>query len=143
MRIFLTGLVMLMGIPCYSSTVENSTWFTVMGSVSDPTVDSVQLDIKDIQPRGQIKLMNLRVTLRQKRTSTSGEEYASYISRIAIDCASDSIVHLEQTRFAEQMWLGKSNFQSFPEVRPMAFGGLNPSPKARILKAACALKHPG
>jgi len=116
------------------------TWFSLAGNVSDPNVDTVQLNIGNVQPRGQIKLMDLRVNLAKRRNMVDGEKYTSYQSVIAIDCETSSIYHLEQTRFTDRSWQGASTREVFTGSKPMAFGGLIPSPKPAVLKAACLPK---
>ncbi len=113
-------------------------WFTVLGNSADPGVDTVELDLSDVAKRGDISTMDLRVNLARGRVSATGDSYQSYRSTIAIDCAVDAITHVDQRRFGQRDWSGHGTFERFAEGRPMAFSGLDPSPKARILKAACA-----
>lgn len=112
-------------------------WFSVMGQPSQPDVDSVELNVENIPKRGEVARLDLRVNLAKQRLMTGGEKYQSYISVIEIDCSKDSIVHVHQTRYANAFWKGAGTFQKFEQVRPMAFGGLLPSPKPTILRAAC------
>lgn len=116
-------------------------WFTLMGSLADDTTDTVQINMAKMEARGSNNVMQLRVNLAHQRTMDSGEKYQSYLSKILIECSADSVVHLEQTRFELRRWEGHSTFQKFPEVRPMAFGGLEPNPRARVLRAACGAKR--
>lgn len=81
--------------------------------------------------------MNLRVNLAQQRTMASGEKYTSYKSVVAIDCANGGVFHIQQTRYVGPQWTGEETTQYFGNSRPMAFGGLTPSPKPKVLKAAC------
>ena len=111
-----------------------------MGSLGDNTADTVQINMAKMEARGNDDVMQLRVNLAQQRTMDGGEKYQSYQSKILIECSADSVVHLEQLRFELPRWEGHSTFQRFPEVRPMAFGGLEPNPKARVLRAACGAK---
>ena len=114
-----------------------SSWFTVMGDGADPSVDTVELNLDDVRAPGMNDLMFLRVTLAKQRTNRAGDRFTSYWSRIAIDCNKKSIVHVDQTRYVEKRWRGAATFENFPDVRPMAFGGLEPNPKEVILRAAC------
>ena len=116
---------------------EEPVWFTVMGNASDPSVDSVELNVARLPPRGEISTMDLRVTLAVQRTMPDGEKYTSYHSQIAIDCDQEAVVHVEQVRYEGPQWTGAPTAQHFHEMRPMAFGGLAPNPKDRVLKAAC------
>jgi hypothetical protein len=116
---------------------QAQTWFTVMGSSGNANVDTVELNLQGLQPKAEVSFMEMRVNLAKTRTMSSGERYTSYVSHIAIACAEDAIVHVDQMRYEQSLWQGPSTHQKFEEVRPMAFGGLEPNPKARILKASC------
>lgn len=120
------------------SAQEEPTWFAIMGNADDASVDTVEIDVSDIGARGFVQNMDLRVNLAHQRTMDTGEKYTSYQSVIAIDCGSNSIFHITQTRFVGPLWTGAQTTQSFSDNRPMAFGNLSPSPSIKILKAACA-----
>ena len=135
-RTFFIGL--FFAAAALSSAHGTSVWFAVMGQVGDLDVDTVEVNLEDLPPRGKIEVMFLRVTLAKQRTNPAGDKYASYLSRVSIDCEKSAIVHIDQTRYVEKRWRGAGTFQSFPEVRPMAFGGLVPNPRETILRAACA-----
>ncbi|RYX94713.1 MAG: hypothetical protein EOO28_13945 [Comamonadaceae bacterium] len=139
MRIYLLALIV--AAPHYA--LATPSWFTVMGDGADPKVDTVELNLEDVRAPGLNDLLFLRVTLAKQRTNPSGDKFTSYLSRIAIDCGKRSIVHVDQTRYVEKRWRGNATFENFPEVRPMAFGGLEPNPKETILRAACRGRLPG
>jgi hypothetical protein len=123
-----------------ASAQDDERWFTVLGNLADSETDTVQLNMAKVETRGKNDVMQLRVTLAKQRTMATGERFQSYRSQILIECAKESIVHLNQTRFELGRWGGPSEYQRFNEVRPMAFGGLEPNPKARVLRAACETK---
>lgn len=135
-----TFSVALLAIAYAAVVTAAPLWFTVMGDLTEPAADTVELDVGQLSLRGEQKRMNLRVNLAAQRTMASGEKYQSYLSRIEIDCQTSAIVHVHQTRFEHAAWRGPTSFQSFPETRPMAFGGLLPSPKETILRAACQVR---
>lgn len=116
---------------------EEPTWFAIIGNFLEEDADTVELNLADVQPRGHNKTMNLRVNLAQQRTMGSGEKYTSYKSVIAIDCANGSVFHIQQTRYVGPRWTGNETAQYFGRSRPMAFAGLTPNPKPKVLKAAC------
>lgn len=111
-------------------------WFTIMGDLSNPRGDTVEINLHSLHLQG-VKTMALRVNLAVARTMPNGEVFQSYTSTLAVECDQEAIVHLDQLRFRGPVWSGPSTFQAFPEARPMAFGGLSPSPKPKVLKAAC------
>lgn len=129
----------LLAVTTLTATAQpDAAWFTVMGDLSDPKVDTVQLDLSGVKPRGNIQIMTLRVNLARQRNASPGDPYSSYISQVAIGCKDHAIEHVVQRRFEHQQWRGATTVQEFLTGRPMAFGGLAPNPKAQILKAACA-----
>lgn len=117
---------------------DEPTWFAIMGNLIEDDADTVELNVADARAPGLTKNMDLRVNLAHQRTLGSGEKYTSYKSIITIDCETGGVFHIEQTRYVGPRWTGESSTQQFGTTRPMAFGGLIPSPKARVLKAACA-----
>ncbi|KQP49695.1 surface-adhesin E family protein [Pseudorhodoferax sp. Leaf274] len=133
------GLTVL-AFSCAPVATAAPLWFTVMGDLTEPTADTVELNVGELSFRGEKKAMDLRVNLAAQRTMASGEKYQSYVSLIEIDCLASAIVHVHQTRFEQAGWRGASSFQNFPEIRPMAFGGLVPNPKDTILRAACQVR---
>ena len=127
-------LVALCLISAKAGAVE---WFTVIGVKNDPNVDTAQLDVSTVTRRGSATVLRFRVNLAEARKLPSGELYQSYVSLISIDCASMSVFHEEQTRYRESYWGGSAAHERFVQPKPMAFGGLNPDPKPRILNAVC------
>ena len=142
MRAFTTPTlgVALLAMACVSVATAAPLWFTVMGDLAEPAADTVELNVGELSLRGEQKAMDLRVNLAAQRAMASGEKYQSYVSLIEIDCLASAIVHVHQTRFEHAGWRGASTFQNFPEIRPMAFGGLLPNPKETILRAACQIR---
>lgn len=112
-------------------------WFTVIGSKNDPQVDTAQLDVSTIARRGAATVLRFRVNLAQARKLPSGETYQSYVSLISVNCSSMAVFHEEQTRYPQAYWGGNASHEKFVQPKPMAFGGLAPDPKPRILNAAC------
>ncbi|MCZ2496608.1 hypothetical protein GN316_07550 [Xylophilus sp. Kf1] len=120
-----------------ASNVWAVEWFTVIGIKNDPNVDTAQLDVSTITRRGPATVLRFRVNLAEPRKLPSGETYQSYVSFISIDCNSMSVFHEEQTRYGQPYWAGSTAYEKFAQPKPMAFGGLAPDPKPRILNAAC------
>ncbi|QHJ00998.1 hypothetical protein GT347_25205 [Xylophilus rhododendri] len=112
-------------------------WFTLIGDKNDPAVDTAQLDSSTLVRKGDRLMLRFRVNLAQARKLDGGEVYQSYVSHITVDCASQSVFHDSQERFPEPFWQGESRTETFVQPKPMAFGGLSPDPKRRILNAAC------
>lgn len=127
----------LLAICLFGTNAWAVEWFTVIGTRNDPGVDTAQIDVSTIARRGAATVLRFRVNLAEARKLSSGESYQSYVSLISVDCASMSVFHEEQTRFSEAYWGGSTTREKFVQPKPMAFGGLAPDPKPRILNAAC------
>lgn len=115
-------------------------WFTVTGDKSNPEVDTTQIDASTLNRRGGALGLRFRVTLAKARKGAGGDTYQSYLSHIAVECASGAIFHEDQQRFQEPLWAGPSTFERFPQPKPMAFVGLAPDPRSIILDMACGKK---
>ena len=135
-------LFMVGGLLLAAGAAQAATWFAIMGNPRSTDVDTVELNVENVPRRGELARLDLRVNLARQRNMVDGEKYQSYLSLIEIDCAKDSVVHVHQTRYVNARWTGASTFQRFNDVRPMAFGGLLPSPKAAVLRAACNQHQP-
>jgi hypothetical protein len=122
---------------CPAPAAASELWFTVVGDAANERADTVQLNMADVAPRGMIQFMDLRVSLAAPRKTDGGEEFASYVSRISLDCKARSIVHVRQTRYPHPLWRGRATLEVFEGIRPTAFRWVTPSPNATILKAAC------
>jgi len=141
LRLRILGLLTATGLllACVPATAVE--WFTVTGDKSKPEVDTTQIDASTIDRRNNALGLRFRVTLAQARKGARGDTYQSYLSHIAVECASGAIFHEDQRRFLEPLWTGASTFERFPQARPMAFVGLLPDPRPLILDIACGKKN--
>ncbi|WPB54965.1 surface-adhesin E family protein [Xylophilus sp. GOD-11R] len=112
-------------------------WFTVIGDKNDPAVDTAQLDISTVARKNNNLMLRFRVNLAMPRKLGGTEVYQSYVSHITIECATKSVFHEDQIRFRDALWQGPTHSEQFIQPKPMAFGGLYPDPKPKILAAAC------
>lgn len=112
-------------------------WFTLIGDKSDPAVDTAQLDISTVVRKNANLMLRFRVNLAMPRKIGATEVYQSYVSHITVECPTQSVFHEDQVRYRDPLWQGPTHSEQFIQPKPMAFGGLYPDPKPKILAAAC------
>ena len=113
-------------------------WFLISGNPDDPKVDSAELDISTVGKRSDVQSFELRFALASPREDLDGYSYQSYISTITVICSASGIYHDAQTRYASRHWSGDIQKELFVRPKPMAFSGLNPDPRRRLMAAACS-----
>ncbi|QHI97222.1 hypothetical protein GT347_04050 [Xylophilus rhododendri] len=130
-------LVAGLAICLFCSTSRAGNWFAIAGDRGDPHADATELDTASIGRRSDRQRLLFRVTLAKPRQDADGESFQSYLSTVLVECSSGSIFHEEQLRYRDAQWSGPVRREVFPPAKPMAFGGLVPDPRERILAAAC------
>jgi len=129
-------LVVLFPVTLPAQAVQ---WFTVTGDRNDSSVDTTELDVSTVQKNASLRTFRFRVSLSKPRQDAAGQTYQSYLSHITVDCNTSSIFHDDQVRYRNSGWTGPEQHETFAQPKPMAFGGLVPDPRQRLLAAAC---HP-
>ena len=119
-----------------------SAWLTVMGDSAVPTVDTVEVDAGSAVSFGSARLVGVRVNRAADRMARDKQPFRSYESLVIIDCEKRTARHSSQTLFSEALWKGAVRSYTYEEkdVRDMAFAGMEPNPKDRIIKAACSIE---
>jgi len=135
-RRFLLGLCLAVLAPaCLAGE-----WFLLSGDgdgIGPQAADTAELDISTVGRKADTRSFRFRVNLAETRSDEAGHPYRSYLSLITVVCSTRSVFHDEQTRYRDAGWTGPARTEVFPQPRPMAFGGLDPDPRARLLAAAC------
>ena len=123
---------------CFLTAAHAQEWFTIIGGLGDTTVDTAQIDAASITSARPRQDLTFRVSLAQLRgEGTDPDAYQSYVSHIAVECATKSVFHTSQVRYRGPQWTGPIQSEVFPQPKPMAFGGLSPELRIRVLSAAC------
>ena len=130
--------VVVLAVALGTGPAIGAEWFTVTGDLHDSGTDTVQIDLSDLSKLNTDRVIRLRVNLAQPRKLGPSEQFTSYESNVFVECSTGSVFHIDQKRYEQALWRGKSTSQIFEDSRPMAFGGLDPNPKSRILKGACS-----
>ena len=91
---------------------------------------------------GKARLVGIRVNRAKDRMALDKQPFRSYESLVVIDCDKRTARHNSQTLFPEPLWKGVPRAHTYDEkdIREMAFRGVEPNPKERIIKAACSIE---
>ena len=116
-------------------------WLTVIGDPTQPAVDTVEVDASSAVTFGKARLVGIRVNRAKDRMALDKQPFRSYESLVVIDCDKRTARHNSQTLFPEPLWKGVPRAHTYDEkdIREMAFRGVEPNPKERIIKAACSI----
>jgi len=123
----------------------NSSWFTVLGDPSDPSVTTIEIDPRPVAVKGESRTMLIRLNRSRDRVSTDGVRFRSYVSEVEFDCAG-KIARFTSTQFYEKpLWTAPGQKQEYAStrVRPMEFRDIEPNPRDRVVRAACLLGAAG
>ncbi|GAA4332626.1 hypothetical protein GCM10023165_07320 [Variovorax defluvii] len=127
-----------LALACVTANAQ-AAWFTVTGSPTDPSVDTVQVDPVAIDATGPLKTMSVRVSRAQDRTNWEGVPYRSYESRVRFNCRVRKAHYLQADFYRAPLWQGephqRTDYTGNP--RPMLFLDARPNPSERIVRAAC------
>jgi len=128
---------LFLAVCCIAPACHATQWFLLSGEPGSGTADSAELDVSTIGTRQDSRQLMLRISLAEPRRDEAGRTYRSYVSRITVVCSTSSIVHEAQWRYQDANWSGQMQEETFGLPRPMAFLGLVPNPRERLLAAAC------
>ena len=118
-------------------------WLTIIGDATQPTVDTVEVDAGSAVTFGKARLVGIRVNRANDRIARDKQTFRSYESLVIIDCDQHTARHNTQTLFPQALWKGPPRTYSYDanDIRDMAFAGVEPNPKERIIKAACSIEQ--
>ena len=139
---FLLWLPVVWGSAVLGTAHAAPTWLTIIGDPTRPTVDTVEVDASSAVTFGKARLVGIRVNRAKDRMALDKQSFRSYESLVVIDCEKHTARHNSQTLFPEPLWKGVPRAHTYDEkdIRDMAFNGVEPNPKERIIKAACSIE---
>lgn len=134
-------LLVFLASVCTGSAYADPQWLTVLGDPTKPAVDTVEVDAASAVTFGKARLVGIRVNRARDRVARDKQVFRSYVSMVIIDCDKRTAKHSSQTLFSEALWTGTPRSYTYADndVRDMAFSGVQPNPKERIIKAACSI----
>jgi hypothetical protein len=124
--------------------LAQSPWLAIVGDVSDPAADTVQVDPVTFNRAGALRTVRVRVSRSLERKSWDGAVYRSYVSDVLIDCVAGTGRYVSIEFFDQPVWEGEPHGKaaySRREIRPMLFRDMDPNPTARLIRAACQTEN--
>ena len=116
-------------------------WLTIVGDPQSARADTVEVDATSAVAFESMRLVKLRVNRARPRTGFDGNPYQSYYSTAVVDCAEQKAWHRTLSLFDKPLWRGKMRVADANEGegRDVSFAEIDPNPRGRLMKAACAI----
>jgi hypothetical protein len=135
-RPFLLLLALLAG------PLAHAEWLTLTGSAGEAANSYVQVDPTSVVVDGSKRLVAVRISLAEPRTSQEGIKFRSVTAQASVDCDARKARYVSATYFGQPNFVGPPlAVREFDEtdVRPMKFDGLPGDLAARTVNAACGV----
>jgi hypothetical protein len=136
------GMVALAGCSVAAALgAAEPTWLPIAGDPLSASEDSVEVDASSAVAFESMRLIKLRVNRAKPRTGFDGKPYQSYYSTAVVDCTEQKAWHRTLSLFEQPLWRGKMRLVEYQESdgHHVAFAEMDPNPKDRLIKAACAV----
>lgn len=116
-------------------------WLTITGDPQSATTDTVEVDATSAVAFESMRMVKLRVNRAKPRTGFDGNPYQSYYSTAIVDCTAQKAWHRTLSLFEKPLWRGKMRIADSTEGegRDVSFAEMASNPRARLIKAACAI----
>jgi len=126
----------------FAGPLAHAEWLTLTGSAGEATNSYVQVDPTSVVVDGSKRLVAVRISLAEPRTSQEGLKFRSVAAQASVDC------DVRKARYVSATYFGQPNFVGPPmavrefdetDVRPMKFDGLPGDLATRTVNAACGV----
>ena len=120
-------------------------WLTVLGNPSEAAVTTIEVNPVTIAISGDQRTMQVRINRSVQRTTPDGVTFRSFNSSVLFDCVQKTARFVSVDFYAQPLWQGeifKSVTYSALDARNMEFREVEPSPRDRIIRAACRSGFP-
>lgn len=117
-----------------------SSWLTVTGDPTNPAVNTIEVDPTPVSVNANGRVMGVRVSRSEPRTSWEGAAYQSYKSQVLFDCLHKRAHYMAIDFYLAPLWQGEpyqTSVYGAQAHRSMRFLDVTPNPTARIIRAAC------
>jgi hypothetical protein len=132
----------LLFLALLAGPLARAEWLTLTGSPGEAANSYVQVDPTSVVVNGTKRLMAVRLSLAEARTSRDGIKFRSFIAQASVDCEARSARYVSATYFEQPNFVGEPMaVRAFDEadVRPMNFAGAPGELAARTVNAACSV----
>lgn len=125
-----------------ASAGARAEWLTLTGSPGDAASSYVQVDPTTVQVDGSHRIVNLRLSLAQERTTKDGLRFRSFNARVNVDCEARNARYVSATYFGHPDFVGEPiavRVFEADDVRPMTLSGAPRDLAGRTINAACSV----
>lgn len=129
-------------IALLASAGVRAEWLTLTGSPGDAASSYVQVDPTTVQVNGSHRIVNLRLSLAQERTTKDGLRFRSFNARVNVDCEARNARYVSATYFGHPDFVGEPiavRVFEADDVRPMMLAGAPRDLAGRTINAACSV----
>jgi len=129
----------LLAAPACGPALAQTHWLTIVGDMTDPAVDTVEVSPDSVVGLDELRVMKIRTNRKQERITYDHKPYRSYFGSIQIDCVRKEARFRQIRYFLGPMWTGAARDVEYPEAAmpPVALRDFQPNPVQRIVQAAC------
>jgi hypothetical protein len=123
-----------------AATEAPVSWLNIQGDPEDPSADTLEVDPIPVSLDGSTRVMRVRVSRGAPQSNWDGVPYRSFESDVLFNCAGGSARYVAVSYYMLPAWKGRPHaaFRYKPgRPRPMRLHGMEGSPTARIVRAAC------
>ncbi|MFM9927960.1 surface-adhesin E family protein [Variovorax sp. H27-G14] len=126
----------------FASLGARAEWLTLTGSPGEPASSYVQVDPTTVQVDGSHRIVKLRLSLAQERTTKDGIRFRSFRARVNVDCEARNARYVSATYFGQPDFVGDPiavRVFEADDVRPMTLSGAPRDLAGRTVNAACSV----
>jgi hypothetical protein len=133
----------LLCLALLAATAVRAEWLTLTGSPGEASSSYVQVDPTTVEVRGTHRIVDLRLSLAQERTTRDGIRFRSFRARVDVDCEA------RNARYVNATYFGQPDFVGAPiavrvfepdDLRPMNLAGAPRDLAGRTVNAACSVR---
>lgn len=132
----------LLCLALLASVGVRAEWLTLSGTPGDDSSSYVQVDPTSVEADGSKRLVSLRMSLPQDRTSRDGIKFRSFQAQARVDCEARSARYVSATYFGHPNFVGEpvavKHFEE-DDVRTVSLAGARDL-VTRTINAACAVR---
>jgi hypothetical protein len=114
-------------------------WLTLVGDPQDPRGDYIQFDPAALTRENDVRILPMRVSGAETRTSQDGTAYRSLSGMAAIDCKERTARIVRVSYYADPDLRGVpvKTSEAGPEINSVALPGLDADRAKQVVRAAC------
>ena len=135
LRSFLSLLWLLPAV----ASAGSDNWLTIAGDPARADVNTIQFDPASIARVDRLQTMAVRVSRSTERVNGDGIRFRSFVGTVEFDCKRLTARFATTQFYDAPLWHAPSRAVVYPpsDYRPMAFRGIEPNPRDRLIQAAC------